>query len=89
MNPLTAAAEDVAHILQPMETGIDPAGILSNSFTGVSKATAEEICHRAQTPKKQKEIAASFVSFFQQVQSNKFQPVILRDDKGKPGIYFQ
>lgn len=88
VNPLTAAAEDVAHILQPMETGIDPAGILSNSFTGVSKATAEEICHRAQTPKKQKEIAASFVSFFQQVQSNKFQPVILRDDKGKPRDIF-
>ena len=86
INPLTVEMVDVKRILQSTDPENRLANLLTRSYTGISKATAEEICYRGgEEPCK---IAVSFMQFFQQVKDNDFQPTLLMDQSGKPRDIF-
>ncbi len=85
-NPLEADYADIDQKLQSSEPGKSPVNILANSYTGVSKATAEEILHRSEI--NNAKLSQIFVDFFKDVHNNKFFPCLLVDHSGKPRDIF-
>jgi len=85
-DPLTVDTEHVEQILRFYDAEYDPVDLLVKSYTGISKVTAKEICHRGNG--EIQKIALEFHNFFQQVKDNIFQPTILLDEKGNPNDIF-
>ncbi|NLA83999.1 MAG: fibronectin/fibrinogen-binding protein [Clostridiales bacterium] len=98
LDPFKVHISDVVNKLQTHESRFQPADIIVKSFFGISKITAEEICHRAYNHITEKyadsaykcigkvsieNIAISFMRFFQEMVHNKFQPTILLDEENK------
>jgi predicted ribosome quality control (RQC) complex YloA/Tae2 family protein len=81
-NPLDADFLDIDQKLKSSESGKSPVNILSMSYTGISKTTAEEILHRSYI--KNEALSYSFVNFFMDVQNKNFLPCLLMDHSGKP-----
>jgi predicted ribosome quality control (RQC) complex YloA/Tae2 family protein len=91
-DPLIAEQDHIESLFTPSESNARPERILANSFTGISRTTAEEICRKALGEGKPnchqvsigKKIACAFLDFFSYVREGLFQPVILLDEQGKP-----
>lgn len=85
LSPLSANPQAILSALESADSGNRAANALMNSFTGISKATAEEIVYTAfegAIPGSLSEndvlrIAASFECFFARVKSKGFIPCIL------------
>lgn len=82
VNPLDIEALSVKQLIQSSKDESSLANLLTKSYTGISKVTANEICFRGNG--KTSEVANAFERFFQQVSGNSFQPHLLIDNTDKP-----
>ncbi|NLB40995.1 MAG: fibronectin/fibrinogen-binding protein [Clostridiales bacterium] len=81
-NPLDADLSELEQKLQSSELGNSPVNILSKSYTGISKTTAEEILHRSEV--NNEALSKTYIDFFSNVRNNEFIPSLLMDHSGKP-----
>ena len=81
-NPLEANGDHVSGQLLSSEPGSSPVNVLTRSYMGVSKVTAEELFYRSD--QKLSGLPSTFVEFFNLVRNNQWQPVVFMDPAGKP-----
>ena len=91
-DPLSANSDQMISLLASRDHSIRPERILADTFTGISRTTAEEICRIAgcdmvsgrQEADTAEKIASAFAGFLSKVREGLFQPVILLGEQSKP-----
>jgi len=79
-NPLLQDPTSIGEIVDFSDNSKKMARALQNSFTGVSKITAQEIAHGGGT----QDLAKSFQIFFDRVKDLDFEATLLKDNTGRP-----
>lgn len=83
-NPLMQEHASLENILNSSEDAKKAARTIQNNFTGISRVTALEIAHRGETDS----LPMAFLEFFEKVKLKDFEPVLLKDETGRPKDIF-
>ena len=78
-NPLIQGSVSLDKILNTDDVK-KAARTIQNSFTGISRVTAQEIVYRGEIDS----LPKAFLEFFERVNSKNFEPVLLKDEAGRP-----
>ncbi|NLO81795.1 MAG: fibronectin/fibrinogen-binding protein [Clostridiales bacterium] len=97
-NPLEQTQQSLASLFKEAPLNKKAEGVIAESFTGVSRATATEIVYRALRDdsltiqnidtEKLTALYSSFIGFFEDVSKGQFYPAMLINDDGNPRDIF-
>ena len=79
-NPLLQEPSKLDEILNTDKDTKKAARAIQNYFIGISRVTAKEIVHRGE----KSSLSKAFYNFFERVKSKDFDPVLLKDEAGRP-----
>ena len=83
VSPLSQHAKLFSVLQQEAKSSLKLDELISSSFTGISKVTAQEIAYRYQAGNFSS-LSDAFIDFFERVASKAFLPTLLQDDSHQP-----